>query len=132
MKKIMIVDDEKDFAFFIKQSLEITGKYAAVVVTSGRDAVPAALRENPDLIFLDIIMPDMSGFDVLKKLKESGETSHIPVVILTAVGTETAKDRAKGLYDEDYMVKPVQVSALIEKIDDMLARGSRQAKKEPR
>lgn len=122
MKKILIIDDEKDFGFFIKQNLELVGGYSVMVTTGGKDGIAAAQRNKPDLILLDVIMPQMSGFEVLQALKDNTTTTMIPVIMLTAVDTDEAKEKALGLYNEDYIVKPVAISELKAKIDAVLAR----------
>lgn len=122
MANILLIDDEKDFGLFVKMNLELTGKYRVTLATNGRDGVSAALRHPPNIILLDVMMPDMSGFEVLEKLKGSDATSSIPVVMLTAVGTEEAKERALGLFNEDYVVKPVSIAELKNKIDSVLGR----------
>jgi DNA-binding response OmpR family regulator len=121
-KKILIIDDEKDFCFFVKENLEVGGHFKVIVATNGPDGVSAAMRARPHLILLDIMMPGMSGFDVLKDLKKRTETASIPVVMLTAVGTDEAKAKALGLYNEDYIVKPVSATDLKFKINEVLAR----------
>ncbi len=118
----MIIDDEKDFGFFLKQNLELGGKYGVTVATNGKDGIAAAIRQRPDLILLDVIMPQMSGFEVLRTLKETQETTSIPVIMLTAVDTHEAKEKALGLYNEDYIVKPVAISELRTKIDGVFSR----------
>jgi DNA-binding response OmpR family regulator len=122
VKKVLIIDDEKDFGFFVKQNLELSGAYIVMVATNGKDGVAAAIRNKPDLILLDVIMPNMSGFEVLKELKENKATTAIPVVMLTAVDTEEAKEKALGLYNEDYIVKPVAISDLKAKVDSVISR----------
>lgn len=122
MKKILLIDDEKDFGFFIKQNLEMTGGYNVTVATNGRDGISLAARLKPDLIILDVVMPEMSGFEVLRVLKTTSVTTSIPVVMLTAIDTEEAKEKALGLYNEDYIVKPVSISELKIKIDSIFAR----------
>ncbi len=122
MKKILIIDDEKDFGFFVKQNLELVGGYSVTVATGGKDGIAAAMRHKPDLILLDVIMPQMSGFEVLQALKDGKETTMIPVIMLTAVDTDEAKEKALGLYNEDYIVKPVAISELKAKIDVVLSR----------
>jgi DNA-binding response OmpR family regulator len=122
MKKILVIDDEKDFGFFIEQNLELTGLYNVVVVNDPRDGVKAAVRQKPDLIILDVIMPGMSGFDVLAELKENRATTSIPVIMLTAVDNDEAKEKALSFYNEDYIVKPVAISELKEKIGAVLSR----------
>jgi DNA-binding response OmpR family regulator len=122
VKKMLVIDDEKDFGYFLKQNFELAGGYSVTVATNGRDGIAAATRDRPDLILLDVIMPDMSGFEVLKELKENRPTAAIPVIMLTAVDTEEAKGKALGLYNEDYIVKPVAISDLKAKVDEILSR----------
>jgi DNA-binding response OmpR family regulator len=122
VKKILMIDDERDICLLVKQNLEISGDYKVIVATNGRDGIAAASREKPDIILLDIIMPGMSGFEVLEKLKTRTDTTSIPVVMLTAVGTEEAKEKAMSLYNEEYLVKPVRTDVLMAKIGEVLSR----------
>lgn len=122
MKKVLMIDDEKEFAMVVKQNLEMKGDYRVEIATDGKSGIAAALHHKPDLILLDIIMPGMGGFDVLRELKNKKETTSIPVIMLTAVGSEEAKEKALGLYDEDYIVKPVLLSDLDAKIRAVLSR----------
>ncbi len=122
MKKVLMIDDEKEFCMVVKQNLEMKGDYRVEIATDGKSGISAALHHKPDLILLDIIMPGMGGFDVLRELKNKKETTTIPVIMLTAVGSEEAKEKALGLYDEDYIVKPVLLSDLDAKIRSVLSR----------
>lgn len=122
MRTILLIDDERDFAFFIKQNLELTGLYKVIIATNGRDGLAVAARQKPDLIILDVLMPEMDGFEVLKALKSNPATTMISVIMLTAIDTEEAKQKALGLYNEDYIVKPVAISDLKAKIDTIFAR----------
>ena len=122
MKKILMIDDEKDLCELIKQNLELSGEYKVICANNGRAGISAARREKPDLILLDIIMPGVSGFSVLKELKEKEDTCSIPVIMLTAVDNEQVKEKALGLYDEDYLVKPVRSEVLMAKIEEVLKR----------
>ena len=120
--KILIIDDEKDFIFFIKTNLEMVGAYKVAAVSSGRWGIWTALWYRPDLILLDITMPVMDGFAVLKELKRREATMGIPVIMLTARDEDAYKVKAAGLYDEDYIVKPVRIDFLKTKIENALAR----------
>jgi two-component system, OmpR family, phosphate regulon response regulator PhoB len=122
MKNVLMIDDEKEFCMVVKQNLEMKGDYRVEIAMDGKSGIAAALRHKPDLILLDIIMPGMGGFDVLRELKNKKETTSIPVIMLTAVGSEEAKEKALGLYDEDYVVKPVLLSDLDAKIRAVLSR----------
>lgn len=123
-KKILIIDDEEDLTFFVKANLELVGDYEVIIATSGKEGVAIASSQNVDLILLDIMMPKMDGFEVLEKIKESKGTLAIPVIMLTAKGDIDSKLKAAGLYDEDYIVKPVQVEILKIKIEEALKRRS--------
>ncbi len=123
MKKILMIDDEGDMCLLVKQNLEMSGDYKVTIAHDGKNGISAARREKPDLILLDIIMPGMGGFDVLRKLKEMNDTCSIPVIMLTAIGTEEAKEKAMSLYNEEYIVKPVQTDVLKGKIEEVLKRG---------
>jgi len=107
-KKVLIVDDEKSniiaLAHFLKHQYEI------IVAFDGASALEAAEKHVPDIILLDIIMPDMSGFDVIVKLKNSVNTMNIPVIFIT--GLTSVGDEAKGLSlgAVDYITKPFNKS----------------------
>ena len=122
MKRILIIDDEKDFCSLIKVNLELTNAYKVLIANSGREGVQLAEQEKPDLILLDIIMPNMDGFQVIKTLKENPKTLSIPIIMLTAVLDEKAKQKAWEMYDEAYLTKPVETETLKAKIEEVLKR----------
>jgi len=103
-KKILIVDDEKmnliSLAHFLKQDYEI------IVATSGASAITEAEEQMPDMILLDIIMPDMTGFDVLVKLKDSVKTMNIPVIFITGLNNVEDEEKGLSLGAVDYITKP--------------------------
>jgi len=114
-KKILVVDDEKDFTAMIKLNLGERGNYEVKTENKGADALAAARKFKPDLIFLDIIMPDMDGGAVLFQLKGDIMTRDIPVVFLTAIMTESevvSSDNIVSGYP--FLAKPVSVKKLIE------------------
>lgn len=120
-KKILIVDDEKDFAYFVKANLQLLGNYEVIVATKGKKGIKSALKEKPDLILLDIMMPGMDGFEVLERLKRDEKTMNIPVIMLTAKNDDESKIEAAGLYCEDYVVKPAEIKVLNSKIQKVLS-----------
>ena len=124
-KKILLIDDEKDFCFFVRQNLEQTGEFVVLCANDPLEGIKFARRESPDLILLDIRMPRKDGFKVLESIKENSKTLSIPVVMLTAVEGDDAKIKSSGLYSEDYIVKPISYEKLREKIDTVLARFAR-------
>jgi two-component system, OmpR family, alkaline phosphatase synthesis response regulator PhoP len=123
MKKkttILIIDDEKDFCHFVKVNLESTKRYKVVASTDGRDGVKKAVRKKPDIIFLDVKMPGVDGYEVLKLLKENIHTTSVPVVMLTAMRDDEHKKLASEGYSHDYLTKPIRMEQLIAKIDALL------------
>jgi CheY-like chemotaxis protein len=84
-KKILLVDDEEDFCFFMKKNLENTNEFQVITVTEGQKGIALARKEMPDLILLDIIMPGISGIDMADTLLNDPETKQIPIIFLTAV-----------------------------------------------
>jgi DNA-binding response OmpR family regulator len=114
-KKILVVDDEDDILQFLELVLREKG-YDVVTAASGQEALTRAQIEKPDLVLLDIMMPQMDGWEVLKLLRVDDETADIPVAMLSA-RTE-AKDRVQGLQEGavDYICKPFALQDLLDKI----------------
>ncbi len=119
--KLLIIDDEEDFCFFIKANLEARGDYKVRTATSGDEGLQMAESFQPHLILLDIIMPGMHGFEVLKRLKENDKTMHIPALMLTAKLDEDSRKTASGLYCDGYVTKPVQIEDLLARIEKTLS-----------
>ncbi|MCG6892499.1 MAG: response regulator [Desulfobacteraceae bacterium] len=118
---ILVVDDEKDFCHFARFNLEISGRYKVHTANTGQRALELAVKITPDLILLDIMMPEMDGFEVLRALKESLQTAAIPVVMLTALEQDIPRVLAGEGYAQDYLVKPIRSKDLMAKIEDTLA-----------
>ena len=119
-KKIMVVDDEPDILFTVGQMLEVSG-YEVIKAKDGKECLEKLdeLPNNPDLILLDIMMPDVSGWDVAAKIKENPKWSSIPIVFLTAKG-DTMSIGMGGMASEDYIVKPFDVKDLIVRVNKVL------------
>lgn len=96
MKKILVVDDEESFGDIVKLNLEFTGDYEVCLEKEGTRAVEAARRENPDLIILDMLLPDMDGVAVLEALHADPSLKQIPVVFLTAFVSEKERQTLSG------------------------------------
>jgi DNA-binding response OmpR family regulator len=121
-RTILIIDDEISFAEMVKLNLEDTEDYEVRTEYKGADGVKTAMEFDPDLILLDIMLPDKDGFDVLRDLKENEKTKAIPVIMLTALKSDPVKFKAATLYAEEFIVKPVTVRSLVEKIEEVLDR----------
>ena len=112
MARILVVEDEKDLQDVLSYNLRQAG-HEATLVETGQEALARVGTETPDLILLDLMLPDMSGIDVCRALKSGPATRHIPVVMLTAKGEEI--DRVVGfeLGADDYVVKPYSLRELL-------------------
>jgi len=119
-KKIMIVDDEPDIRFTVGQMLEING-YDVVECCDGKDCLDKLNNCKPDLVLLDIMMPEMSGWDVAAKIKEKAEWCNIPIVFLTAKG-DTMSVGMGNMASEDYIVKPFDIEDLKSRIKKILGK----------
>lgn len=114
--KILIVDDEEDFCFFVRENLINTGEFDVVVATNGNRGIELAKAELPDLILLDLMMPDMSGEEVAEVLSETPETAAIPIIFLTAlVSREDAGEDGvlRTIGDSHFIAKPVRTWELV-------------------
>jgi len=120
-KKILVVDDEDDILHFLELVLGDKG-YSVATASNGHDALAAAQVDRPDLILLDIMMPKMDGWEVLKLLRVDEQTAGVPVAMLSA-RTE-AQDRVQGLQEGavDYICKPFSLQELLSKIDAIFAQ----------
>ena len=122
-QKIMLVDDNTDFTYAVKKKLEKIGtNYEVINVNSGNDCLKILQQGiKPDLILLDIMMPDLDGWDVFAKIKENPTWKNIPVVFLTAKTDAYSKGFGKIAAD-DYIEKPFEIDELKQRIDSILSR----------
>jgi DNA-binding response OmpR family regulator len=111
-RKILIVDDEPHMLRVTELSLK-RGGFDVLLARNGRDAVALAIRERPDLIVLDVVMPDVDGFTVLEELKASPEAGAIPVIMLTSRGQAVAREKAASSGAALYITKPFSPSQLL-------------------
>jgi len=127
MKKIMIVDDDQDLIYSVKTGFELDcpNKYEIIIAENGKKCFEL-LEKNmkPDLILLDIMMPDMDGWEVFDKLKANPKYKNIPVIFLTARSDELAAD-AGAMIADDYIEKPVDISELESRIDKVLKKSKK-------
>ncbi|MBL8217819.1 MAG: response regulator transcription factor [Bryobacterales bacterium] len=115
MKKIALIEDDADLYALLKYNLEKEG-FAMVGMQTGKGAIELCRRERPDLILLDIMLPDSDGLDICKGIRAHPELAHIPVIFLTARASETDRIVGLELGANDYIVKPFFVRELIARI----------------
>lgn len=118
VKKVLVVDDDPVLLRLVKEILKIQG-FSVETAKDGIDAMVMVKKDKPDLIILDIIMPELNGYDVLRALKFSDEFKHIPVLLLTAREQELDK-RIGDMMGIGYLQKPVQRDSFLEKVNMML------------
>ena len=109
-KKILLVEDDDSLASVYQTRLQAEG-FDIRRVPNGEDALSATLEYKPDLILLDVMMPKVSGFDVLDILRNTPETVNVKVIMLTALSQESDQERARNLGVDDYLVKSQVVIA---------------------
>ncbi len=115
-KKILLVEDDDALASVYKTRLEAEG-FTTKRVPNGEEALATAQAFHPDLIVLDVMMPKVSGFDVLDILRNTPETANIKIIMLTALSQESDKERANALGVDDYLVKSqVVIADVVERI----------------
>ena len=125
-KKILVVDDEesvRDLCIACIQHALGQG-YDVVEAASGGAAIAVAQAERPDLILMDIMMPEMDGFEACRRLKALPETKGIPVVFLTALGEEKDVEQGLALGGDGYIVKPFNAVTLAAQISELLTEDS--------
>jgi len=121
VKKIMIVDDNPDIILSIKNGLEDSVDYKVIGAESGENCLKILETEMPDLILLDIMMPEMSGWETYDRIKENETWRKIPLVFLTARTDKISRD-AGGFLGEDYIEKPFEINNVMGIIDRILER----------
>ena len=128
-KRVLVVDDEPDIVALVAYHLAKSG-FRVSTASNGADAVEQARKEHPSLIVLDLMLPGMSGFDVLEEIRRDNATSGIAVLMLTARKDEP--DRVKGLSlgADDYLTKPFSPAELVLRVKAILRRTGAQAERD--
>jgi len=122
-KSIVCIDDEPDMISFVE--LVLHGKYDLVGATGGVEGLDAIRQVKPDLVLLDLMMPDMDGWEVYKELRSDQELKNTPVIVVTAKGQSI--DKIFGLHVaevQDYLTKPFGPQQLLQSIEKVLAQSA--------
>ncbi len=120
MAKVLVVDDEASIVNIIAYNLKKEG-YEVITAENGEDGLELALRENPDLVLLDIMMPKMDGYEVCRKLREK---SNVPIIMLTARADEVDKVIGLEMGADDYVTKPFGNRELMARVKAHLRRST--------
>ena len=118
--RILIVDDEQDIIEFLQYNLEQSG-YDVFTSNNGKDAL-VKLKENPDLIVLDIMMPEMDGYEVCKRIREIDKFKNTPVLFLTARSSEIDEVHGLNIGADDYIQKPASIEKILARINANLRK----------
>lgn len=121
-KKILLVDDEPFILTLLEQTLEGFEEKGVTLLKArnGEDALRLAQTERPDLVFLDVMIPRLSGYDVCQRIKEDDHLKSIYVILLTARGQETDRERGIDAGADEYMTKPFDPDVIIQRTQEIL------------
>ena len=118
-KRILVVDDDADLRDLACFVFENAG-FMVNTAVDGDDALAKARVLMPDLILLDVMMPDVDGFTVCEILRRNTATAHIPIILLTALGSQLSRVRGMELGATDYFTKPFSSQKLLARVEDLL------------
>jgi len=117
-KRVLIIDDEKMNIMALAQFLNM--QYEVLVSTSGEEGLKVAGEQSPDIILLDVIMPGLTGFDVIEKLKMKESTKHIPVIFITGLANESNIEKGLRLGAVEYISKPFEKAIVVKRVETHL------------
>jgi len=122
--KVLIIDDEADFCHFVKTNLMQSGPFDVLIATTGTEGLQLAQTERPDIILLDLFMPEMPGEDVANALQENPKTASIPILFVTALASnDDISQNEVGKIGNHYMMpKPIRTKKLAQTILKILNR----------
>jgi len=129
-KKLLLIDDEPAIQTLVRLVMEADG-WQVLVAGEGAQGLALAREQQPDVILLDVALPDVSGLEICRQLKADPVTSSIPVAMLTAMAQETDRRAALALGADDYVTKPWRPAALIARITSLLEKRGNKTGSEP-
>jgi DNA-binding response OmpR family regulator/nitrogen-specific signal transduction histidine kinase len=120
---VLLIEDNEDFRFYLKDNLK--AQYTLIEAANGKEGWTLALQIVPDLIVSDVMMPEMNGIDLCRKIKQDPRTSHIPVILLTARASEEQQLEGLGTGANDYITKPFNFELLLSRIKNQITQRER-------
>lgn len=127
MAKILVIDDDIEFLEMLQLLLQ-RGGHQTMLSADGEDGLAKALADPPDLAIVDVMMPDITGYDICRQLRADPRTASVPILILTARGQPVDRQAAMDAGADDHMGKPVTMAELLERVDALLARRAERTK----
>ncbi|MFA4873954.1 MAG: response regulator [bacterium] len=118
-KKILVVEDEVMLAELMKERLEFEG-FEILIAQNGKEGLLKAMSEKPALILADLMMPEMDGYEMIRIIRSSSDLNKIPIIVVSARGSNDDIEKATGEGATDYLVKPFSYTVLLKKIRDYL------------
>jgi len=122
-RKIMIIEDEEDIRDLLCYNLE-RENFQVITVADGAAALPAIIKEHPDLVLLDLMLPGMSGLDICRQVRRDSDLDDIAVIMVTAKGEESDVVAGLELGADDYITKPFSIKVLLARVRALLRRGN--------
>jgi DNA-binding response OmpR family regulator len=127
--RLLVVDDERDFVDTISERLEAKG-FSILRAFDGKEGLERAHSEKPELVILDLAMPEMNGYDVCRKLKLDKDLKDTPVIMLTAKFQPNDIDFAREMGADAYLTKPLELDMLLNKVNELLKLKRRRINKD--
>ncbi len=124
MASVLIADDDPFVRKLIVTTLEDVAGFELIEAADGRQAVEVALRERPELVFLDVNMPELDGFQACRRLRAEPHTAQAMIVMLTAAGGDAAEREAESAGADLFLTKPFSPLALLRLVDELGASGA--------
>lgn len=117
----MLADDEEGIRALVSATLGDRTQYQVLLARDGNEALRIARWEKPDLLFLDVLLPGLDGYEVCRALKEDADTAYIKIIMLTALAQESGEGKAFAAGADGYLSKPFSPAALLERVREVLA-----------
>ncbi|MXV37338.1 response regulator [Flavobacteriaceae bacterium Ap0902] len=119
-KRILIVDDEPNIVMTLEYALQKKG-YQIFIARNGEEALEIVNREKPDLVFMDVMMPDMDGYETFEKLKTNEKLSHTKLIFLSAKNKPSDIEKGMQLGANDYITKPFSIKKVLKSVENILS-----------
>ena len=121
VQRLLYVEDKEDNLYMLTLFFDVQGGYEILSATSGAEAIASAIAEQPDLILMDLNLPEIDGWEVTRRLKADPATRGIPIIALTAHAMAGDREKALASGCDDFDTKPIEFDRLLAKIEQVLA-----------